>query len=246
MTVFSALPLLLTLAQLPNPSATLVPPAALEAYAKVLRTHVKDGLVDYRGLEKHSLKELELFLDAAAKVPASGPAAGSKAARIALYIDTYNALVLRAVIRHERPRSVLDVKDFFKKRSYDFFGRTLSLDDLEKELIRSAEESGRYHMAVVCAAVSCPILESVPYQGSDLSRRLDAAARRYLASRHGAVVSEGKIALSRIFEWYEPEFGGKAGVLEFVRRYLSPEARAKLGSDPAVSYLEYNWTLNQQ
>lgn len=242
MTALVTLPLLLALGQLPGPSAPLVPKEALAAYAHVLRTHVKDGLVDYKGLKERSLKELDLYLEAAAKIKPQG----SPEAKAAFFIDTYNALVLRAVIRHGRPRSVLDVEGFFKKKSHDLFGTSLSLDELEKGLLKDAAKSARYHMAVVCAAVSCPILEPEPYQGSDLSARLDAAAKRYLSSRHGAVVSDGKLALSRIFEWYEPEFGGKAGVLEFVRRYLSPEALAKLGPKPEVSFLEYNWTLNQQ
>lgn len=244
MSLLATLPLVFVLAQLPSPPPRpVVPQAALDAYAHVLRTHVKDGLVDYAGLKKHSMKELELFLEAAAKANTTHTNDQDGAAFL---IDAYNALVLRAVIREGRPRSVLDVKGFFDKKKFEVVGTGVTLDQLEKKMLHGRDKSRRYHMAVVCAAVSCPILESEPYQGTSLDQRLDAATRRFLASRHGAVVSEGKVALSRIFDWYKADFGGEKGAVEFVRQHLPPETAKKLGPNPEVSYLEYNWTLNQQ
>ncbi|MDW7709260.1 MAG: hypothetical protein SCH98_02205 [Deferrisomatales bacterium] len=54
--------------------------------------------------------------------------------------------------------------------------------------------------------------------------------------------------LSRIFEWYQADFGGRAGVLDFVRRHLlDPGKRAFLeteGDRLAVAYAAYDWGLN--
>ena len=224
------------------PTAPAVPAEALAAYAEVLKTHVKDGLVNYKALEKQSRASLDRFLTAVAeaKLPES------KDDRVAFYVDAYNALVLGAVLREGRPRSVLDVKGFFADKQHRVAGQSVTLDQLEKKILNPLAKDPRTHMVLVCGAVGCPILESKPYQGSELGSRMDAASKRYLASRHGAVAEDGKIALSRIFDWYKADFGGEAGALAFARRHLAESESKKIGAAPQVSYLEYNWTLNQQ
>ena len=43
-----------------------------------------------------------------------------------------------------------------------------------------------------------------------------------------------------------PDFGGDAGVLAFIRPRLPPAQNLRLKNTPKLTYLEYNWTLNQQ
>jgi hypothetical protein len=233
----SALALTLTLA-----APAQVDAAAQTTYAGLLKAWVKDGRVDYAGLAKKDLPKLDAYLDAVAK--ASLPK--ERDARMAFYIDAYNALVIKSVIAHERPRSVLDVKGFFNADSFTVAGQKVTLDALEKQHLNPFAKDPRTHFVLVCGAVGCPILEGVPYTGSNLNARLDAATRRYLTSPTGARVQAGAVELSKIFDWYAGDFGGAAGVLTFVRKHL-PEAQAQaLGDSPRVGYIDYNWTLNQQ
>ena len=97
--------LLLSLAQ--------VDAAAQKDYADVLSKHVKNGRVDYKGLADKDLKKLDSYVKAlaAAKDPSD------KNEAIAMYVDAYNAFVLKAVIDKGRPRSVLDKKDFFDEKT---------------------------------------------------------------------------------------------------------------------------------
>jgi hypothetical protein len=141
---------------------------------------------------------------------------------------------------------VLDDKEFFSQRVHRFMKRNVSLDELEKEILIPAAKDPRVHMVLVCAAVSCPILEDRPYAGDDVTRRMEVAARRYLAGPTGAIVEPGAARISKIFDWYKVDFGGDTGVLAFVRAHLSPEESAKLGPSPKITFLEYNWTLNQR
>jgi hypothetical protein len=104
----------------------------------------------------------------------------------------------------------------------------------------------RTHFVLVCGAVGCPILEPAVFVGSDMNQRMEQATRRYLASPHGAVVSDGNVKLSMIFKWYEGDFGGAKGVVDFVKKHLPADQAKKLGDDPKVEYIDYNWTLNQQ
>lgn len=234
--MFASFALALTLA-----APAQVGAAARADYASLLRTHVKNGRVDYKAIAKER-KKLDGYLDAVAK--ASLPTA--KAARMAFYIDAYNALVIRSVIDNGRPRSVLDVKGFFNAQTHTVAGSSVTLDALEKKHLNPFAKDPRTHFVLVCAAVGCPILEPTPYAGSDLEARLDAATRRYLAAPTGGQVSDGRLRLSKIFDWYKGDFGGPEGVVKFALRHLPAAERKQAGARPKVEFIDYNWTLNQQ
>ena len=101
-------------------------------------------------------------------------------------------------------------------------------------------------LVLVCAAVSCPILEAKPFAGTDLDARMERAARRYLASGFGAQVRDGTLFISKIFDWYADDFGGAEGAASFARARLPDKKRAALPERPPVQFLDYNWTLNQR
>lgn len=214
---------------------------ARTGYAELLEKHVKDGRVDYAGFDEASRGKLDRYLSAIA----SAQLPEARAARIGFLVDAYNALVLRAVLRHKRPRSVLDVKGFFDTESHTIAGRELTLDALEKKVLNPFAKDPRTHFVLVCGAVGCPILESRPFYGSSIEARLEAATRRYLRSPAGARAQGGRLQISKLFDWYAKDFGGADGVLEFIRPRL-PENLSELSRSGDIGYIDYNWTLNQQ
>ena len=219
-----------------------VPSDALKGYAEVLRSNVKNGLVDYQRIEKKDLSKLDTYLRAVGKAKLPNP----KNERIGFYVDAYNAFVLRAIIRFKHPKSVLDIKGFFDKQDYLIAGRKVSLNQLEKKMLNPYAKDPRTHMVLVCAAISCPILDNKPYSGSDINERFDAASHRYLASKNGARVRAGTLQLSQIFKWYTDDFGGPSGRIEFVKKYLPNELFEKAGAQTKISFFEYDWRLNKQ
>jgi hypothetical protein len=46
-----------------------------------------------------------------------------------------------------------------------------------------------------------------------------------------------------IFKWYAADFGGQSGVFSFIKGYR-PELRDVDFSAFAVTYADYNWSLN--
>jgi hypothetical protein len=213
-----------------------------KSYAEVLAGSVKNGRVDYQWIRDKKMANLDAYLDAieSAKVPQD------RLQAVAFYVDAYNAWVIKQVIVHKIPRSVLDVSGFFDAKVLRIAGKTVSLNQLEKQILLPVAQDPRTHMVLVCGAVGCPILEDTPYAASDMNARLDTAARRYLAGPTGASVTEGSIKLSKIFEWYQPDFGGVEGVIQFVRKYAPKEKLDRAGNKPNVTYMDYNWTLNAQ
>ncbi len=211
-------------------------------YGEVLNKYVSQGKVDYSGLEKNGLSQLDSYLKSVAE--SSLPKGKNK--QMGFYIDAYNALVLRSVIKHGRPKSVLDIKSFFSGDQHTVAGKKVTLDQLEKKVLNPLAKDPRTHFVLVCGAIGCPILESEPYHGSSVSQRMEKASKRYLDSKYGAIVTAGSLQISQIFKWYQKDFGGAEGVLSFVKKYLSAEQKSQLGATPKVSYINYNWQLNKR
>jgi hypothetical protein len=228
----------LTLALAP---AQVKEPAARD-YAQILSDRVKNGRVAYKTVKEKDLAKLDSYLAAVAeaKVPSD------RLQAIGFYVDAYNANVIRQVIAHDFPRSVLDVKGFFDDKVVKVAGKTVSLNQLEKEILNPFAKDPRTHMVLVCGAVGCPILEETPYAGSDVNTRLDAAAKRYMSGPTGAQSSPGELRLSHILDWYKTDFGGDEGALAFARKYASKDALERAGATPKITYIDYNWTLNAQ
>jgi len=58
-------------------------------------------------------------------------------------------------------------------------------------------------------------------------------------------VRPGKLELSKIFDWYGEDFGGREALPAFFEPYVEPERRPLL-RDPEidVDFFDYDWRLN--
>jgi hypothetical protein len=98
---------------------------------------------------------------------------------------------------------------------------------------------------VNCASLGCPNLAPVPYTGATLEPMLDAAARDYVNSPRGAHVANGRLTASRIYDWYQADFGGtEAGVIDHLRRYAAPPLAQALQAITGIASYDYDWSLN--
>ena len=90
-------------------------------------------------------------------------------------------------------------------------GDNISLNHLEHEIIRKQFKDPRIHVALVCAAKSCPPLLNRAYRADDLDKVLDENMKRFVtdASRNQIDDEKRELRLSKIFEWYPADFGGK-------------------------------------
>jgi hypothetical protein len=98
----------------------------------------------------------------------------------------------------------------------------------------------RIHFALVCGARSCPPIAS--YSGENLDEQLDKAAATFI-NGIGAQFDPGgpTLSLSRIFKWYEGDFGGRKGVLQLVNKYRDTSGDI---ASARVRYLPYDWSVN--
>jgi hypothetical protein len=105
-------------------------------------------------------------------------------------------------------------------------GRTLTLDEVEHEIVRTRFREPRIHFALVCASRSCPALRPTAYTGAFLDAQLDSAAREFVLdpARNRFTPENGRIRVSKIFDWYAKDFGGVPGSGAWTRLY-GPERR---------------------
>ncbi len=242
------------------------------SYAGVLKARVDDhGLVDYAGL-KADRAGLDAFVESIAVLPPAEYEAWSGDDRLAFWLNTYNALTLRLIIdeypiarapgRDQYPTSsIQQIPNAWSRARYTVMGQARSLDEIEHQIIRAQFHEPRVHLALVCAALSCPPLRREPYRGAGLGAQLDDQGRRFFSDLRNLQVDpeENEVFASRILEWFAEDFA--PGVLEekgqlAAKRhavataagpYVSPDIRKYLaGEQFTLDYLEYDWTLNEQ
>ncbi len=224
---------------------------------------VADGVVDYARLRIRRDELASLVGALGVYGPRSAPAAyRARDARLAYYVNAYNALVVFAVLEHEVRGSVHDVRGwiapidglgFFWGQRFTLDGSSTHLFALEHDVLRDRFADARIHAAINCASASCPALAPRAYHGASLDAELDRAAAG-LASPPHVIVDHARreVALSAIYDWYADDFraharelGLEPSVLAWIGRYAPARAdldRARRGGY-AVRYLAYDWRL---
>ncbi len=220
----------------------------------VLKTYVENGQVDYAGL-KRSRRELDRYLSSLAAVDEKEFKTWPTTDRLAFLVNLYNGATLKLIVDHYPVKSIKDIGGFFrgpwKQRVVILFGKTITLNTLEHEIIRKQFDEPRVHAALVCAAQGCPPLRPEAYVGARLEAQLAEQMRTFLAdsTKNHVDVRSGKIWLSRIFKWYGKDFtkNGKT-LLGSLAPYWPEQAAARLKSrrDWDIAYTDYDWSLNER
>lgn len=261
------------LAQVINPAANTIPNNSnvllaqnsfnYQTYNNVLKTYVSDrGLVNYQKLQTNR-QQLDQFNQSLAKVNTTTYDSWSEPEKLAFLMNAYNSFTLQSIIdQSPLKKSIRDISGVWKRRKFAIAGRSKTLDNIEHDIIRKEFNEPRIHMALVCAAMSCPILRNEAYTAENLDSQLDDQTIKFINSSQGFRIDRDKkvVYLSSIFKWYgqdwipnygiDNKFAGnrkEKAVLNFISQYLSSQDRQYLEQgNYKVSYLNYDWSLNKQ
>jgi len=227
-------------------------PEAPSAYARLLATHVEGDRVDYPAW--HASPDDRAALAAVIDTLESiDPTILSPDARVAYWINLYNAVTLDAVLEGYPVPSIRaltppDTPTIWKRARVLVAGDSLSLDGIEHERLRARFEEPRIHFALNCASKGCPPLLVEPFTGDRLDAQLDLVTRRSLRDPRWVRVEEDgrRLALSPLFDWFADDFTAGAGsVAGFVAAYRDDLSEVRVRRDPPeVRWLEYDWSLN--
>jgi hypothetical protein len=194
--------------------------------------------------------------------------------QLTFWINLYNALVIDAVIQFEVKSSVteswLGILAFFEKAAYIINGQRFSLSDIEHGVLRSnsgfpyipgphfssrdprinaviPELDPRIHFALNCASKSCPPIGI--YSAENLDQQLDLATKSFINNDLKIQVEKKTLSVSRIFQWYGNDFGGKQALPGYLLPYINnPENKTWLEENYErlrINFHSYDWGLNK-
>jgi len=191
--------------------------------------------------------------------------------KIAFWVNLYNTIVVDGIATLGIKQSVKEVAEFFTKVKYDIGGIHYTPDDIEHGILRGNARpwfrpfkqlgagdprrawavrpvDPRIHFALVCGSRSCAPIDY--YEPKSIYQQLDEAAKTFVNSSEVVILpEENKVLLSEIFRWYQNDFGGKSGVVDFIFDYLADDrARTFLQAQTTnfrFEYIYYDWNLNR-
>jgi hypothetical protein len=226
------------------------------AFDRLLRAHVRDGLVDY-----DAFKADPGFAGYLKVLAVTNPATLPRNEQLALWINAYNAYTIHLInvkgeresIRNiNRSLGLLRLKGPWSEAFAVVGGRTYTLDDIEQRTIRPTFRDPRIHFALVCAAIGCPPLRSEAYTGARVDAQLNDQAVLFLTktpAKNRVDVANRTLYRSPVFSFldYMNDFGGsEAAVGKFIARYYpaGPERTLLESGDYRVVKTDYDWSLN--
>lgn len=227
-------------------------------FTEILKKYNHNGLVDYKNLKNE--KKLDLYLKNLSSVNPNK--LETDAAKIAFWINVYNAFTIKAIVDNYPVESINDLhtgglilgtilsttiwdEDFIKLNGIEY-----SLNDIEHKILRKKFKEPRIHFAIVCASISCPKLREEAYTESKLDLQLKDQAKIFFndESRNKFDLENQKAYLSKILDWFEEDFGdSEQHVLKFVAEYLNKNLKENILNNIdswSIDYLDYDWGLN--
>ena len=99
----------------------------------------------------------------------------------------------------------------------------------------------RIHFAINCASISCPNLSNNAYKADQLENQLEISTKNFLNDKSKNIFSQNQVKLSKIFLWFNKDFGSKKSLIKFINLY----APRTISEKTRFKYLKYNWLLNE-
>ncbi|WP_412560657.1 DUF547 domain-containing protein [Winogradskyella sp. MIT101101] len=207
---------------------------------KLLKQNVReDGLVAYEGFkaDQKILNDYVQYLSE--QVPDKS---WSYEEQLAYFINVYNANTIKLIVDNYPVESIKKVDATISPflKNFIFIGeKEFSLADIEKGFLQKMNEP-RIHFAINCASISCPKLLREAYTAENVNELMDRAAKEFINSDKNDI-SENSAKVSEIFKWYKKDFLLQS---ESIIDYINQYADTKINPNVELSYIEYNWDLN--
>ncbi len=215
-------------------------------FADLLKTYVKDGVVDYGGFKRNASR-LDDYLRV---LEAVNPESLDRDGQFAFYVNAYNAWTIKLILSgYPEVESIKELGSIlrspWKKKIARLNGQVVTLDHIEHEILRPRFGDPRVHFAVNCASKGCPPLLGEPYRGDILDRQLDAVTTAFINDPKQNRLEGSTLFVSRIFKWFREDFNND--IVGFFLKYAQGSLKEEIERNKdaiIVKYLDYDWSLN--
>lgn len=226
-------------------------------FTEVLNNYVKNGLVDYK-----KIKHDNNFYNYLNQLTITDPSKLNREEKLAFWINAYNAFTLQVVAENYPIGSITELhtggkiigfllgKTVWDKEFITINNKKYSLNHIEHEILRKMNEP-RIHFAIVCAAISCPILRSEAYEANKIYNQLNEDGIKFLRdnNRNSFNIKDKRAEISKIFDWFSEDFGDSdKNILNYIKEFLKEEIKNDISTNVSkwkISYKSYNWDLNE-
>jgi Protein of unknown function, DUF547 len=198
-------------------------------------------------LEKITLEDFSVYLDTDDK-------------KKAFWINIYNAFA--TIYLKPNPEVILHSfsrKLFFNKKRIQISKCIFSLNDVEHQVLRKSkiwwgkgylsksfikpcfrilrvqQFDSRIHFALNCGGMGCPPIRY--YEDKTIDEQLEIATQAFLFSEVKKNKQTNTVEISKLFNWYIADFGGRNGIIAFLKRYQIISS----SDNPTIVYQDYDW-----
>nr|WP_099564595.1 DUF547 domain-containing protein [Gaetbulibacter sp. 4G1] len=211
-----------------------------QLWDELLSKHISDkGNVNYKSFKNEHKKLLDYINVLNLTFSSDDFRTFSKEDKLAYWINAYNAMTIDLILRNYPIKSIKDIDKPWDKRFWKLGEKWYNLNDIEHQILRKMDEP-RIHFAIVCASISCPKLLNEAYNALNLNEQLTNVTKEFLSDTSKNNISENKIELSKIFQWFTKDFKQNGSLIDFLNQY----SNIKISAKAKKSFKTYNWNLN--
>ncbi len=231
------------------------------AWDTLLKKYVDaDGMVDYRAWHASSAdtRTLDQYLSTLSTGRANQATNNGK---LAFWINAYNATTIRGILKEYPTTSIrnhtarLFGYNIWKQLQLYVGGKPHSLEGIEHDILRKMNDP-RIHFgivcaSIVCASIGCPRLLNQAYTPQHVQQQLESNAKDFFSRRQNFRHDHAgkRFYVSAVLSWFATDFGAsRKDQLKRISQWLPTAAahQAAQRNAVSVSYLDYNWNLNEQ
>ena len=248
------------------------PPPSVDAlhraFDTVLDIYVRDGLVYYQAL-KQERPRFDRYVASLAGAPL--PESADRNQKLAFWLNAYNAFVLQTVIDNYPIQrrstscpsgSIRQIPGAFERRTFRAAGRTVTLDQIEKDIIVPLGDA-RAVLALGRGALGGGRLKSEAFSAERIEDQLKAAVQEVVDRREMVFVDKqnGILSVNPMFSWREaafiegfadkaaPVFASRSPLERSVLAIIAPlvvrsEAEFLEQNSFKMEFHEFDWRLN--
>jgi hypothetical protein len=218
--------------------------AQTESYTALLQKYVDaEGNVDYKNLKSEKFK-LALYIGYLEKTTPAKDWSTNKTK--AFWINAYNAYTLQLILENYPLKSILEIKqkgkDAWNIPFANVGGENYTLNHIEHEILRKNFSDPRIHVGVNCASGSCPQLGNFAFTEANIETELERLMSLFINDATRNKITQHKIHLSKIVEWFKEDFTKEGTLIDYLNRYST----TKIDKKARIRFLKYDWNLNRQ
>jgi len=217
---------------------------------RVITNEENINLVDYAHITRTDVDLLKNYVKNMTEINIDNY---NRREQLAYWINLYNALTVQIVTNYYPVTSIQEINISPGLFSVGPWGANiitikdtaLTLDDINNRIIRPIWNDPRTHYALNNATIGAPNLSKKVFEGSLLEEQLNNAASTYINSLRGVNAIEEKLIISKLYDWYEEDFGGtKQDVIIHLTTFAKAPLKSQLKHTNNIDSYIYNWHIN--